>query len=124
MISQKHKRKIMARSQHKTYKKKTPTPKRPCKKCGRQFIKQHNRQVYCKKCQPIVQREQRNKAQREYHKRWKSTINRRKMLKPGTTDLSTHRIKNFEKEAECIHKEVNRIQRPFKPMYSKDTIGF
>lgn len=124
MISQRHKRKIIARSQHRTYKKRTPTKKRPCKKCGRLFTKYHNRQEYCKGCQPKVQREQHNEAQRKYHQRWKSTIKQRRLLKPGTTNLSQHRNESFEEEAQTISKEVKRIHSPFKPMYSRDTIGF
>lgn len=124
MISQKHKRKIIARSQHRTYKKRNTQHKRECKNCGRLFIKQHNRQEYCKGCQPIVQREQHNKAQREYHRRWKSTIKERKLLKPGTTDFSSHRCTTFDKEEEAVRKEIKRIQYPYKKMYSKNIIGF
>ena len=124
MISRKHRQAIIARSQHRTYKKRTPTKKRPCKKCGRLFTKYHNRQEYCKGCQPIVRREQHNKAEHDYHQRWKSTINRRKMLKPGTNELPQKIGGTWEKEAQIIKKEKKHTYYPYKTMYSKHILGF
>ena len=124
MISRKRKYRNIAISTHRTYKKKNPTKKRPCKNCGRLFIKQHNRQVYCKGCQPIVQKQQHNEAQRRYHEKWRSTIKRRKLLRPGTTELPLHPAKDWDKEAENIKKELNRIKNPYKKMYDYNILGF
>lgn len=124
MISQKHKRKIIAVSQHRTYKKKTSRSRRPCKRCGRLFPRQHNRQVYCKKCQPEAQREAHNRAERAYHKRWKSTINRRRLLKPGTMNLPNRIGENWKKEEQYIQDELQRIRKPYRKMYSRDILGF
>ena len=84
-----------------------------CKRCGKPFTKQHNRQEYCSdECFQYARLEQKSIYQRKRRKLINNGViisNESKHFETGF--LSEHCHDNFKKEHEAIQKELKRIKR-------------
>lgn len=85
--------------------------KAKCKWCGELFIKEQNRQMYCKvDCRQYARQEQNRAHRLNYYYKYKETMGEEKKYGLGTGFLSTNRNKNFENELTMIQNEIKRLK--------------
>lgn len=81
-----------------------------CKYCGRPYIKTHHSTKYCNdKCRHYAHIEQQAEHMRNKRRQQRNgtLTNNTKIL--GTTRIGCTRQKNFTKEYQTIHRELQRI---------------
>lgn len=86
-----------------------------CKWCGTEFIKQHNRQVYCSEyCKKEGRLEQKRINERKYYKQYikEEGIQTYQKYKKdlGTGSLSMHPNPNINIELQLVQKEMKRLK--------------
>ena len=82
-----------------------------CKWCGEEFIKNHNREMYCSDyCRKAALREQWAVNSYNYRNRYKNQLNYKKQVKVGTGCLGAHRLSDFDKEYQKISREMKRLR--------------
>ena len=82
-------------------------PQTKCKYCGKEFTKQHNRQIYCSdECRKHARQEKRRHYNTRYYYR-----NKKRILNTaiGTRTISPHKHQNNDREAEIIKNEIDHI---------------
>lgn len=83
------------------------TSKRYCNDCGKEIT--NTRTVYSSRCEEC----QKNYRE-EYNKNSMNTYRKdrapRCLTELGTSDFRGHRIKDFEKEAEAVKKELKKLR--------------
>lgn len=89
----------------------TIIPLYKCQFCGKEFIKSHNRQVYCcTKCQYYGGLEKTTERVRRYRHRKKELFGYDSVKNLGSGYLGQHRDPDFVKEAVKVRKERNRVK--------------
>ena len=84
---------------------KYPTAK--CQYCGKEYTKQHNRQVYCSpECRNEARRHKRRKYNYKYYHTNKNRLNHKHI---GTRTIGPRPNPNTEREAEIVQNEIERI---------------
>lgn len=82
-----------------------------CKWCGEEFIKKHNRQVYCSsQCSKYARQEKNRGYFRKYYHKYKETMSEEQRCGLGTGYLSMHRNNNFNQEFLAIKKEMEKLK--------------
>lgn len=86
-------------------------PLHKCQYCGREYIKTHNRQVYCgAKCAYYGGLEKTTERVRRYRYRKKTQFGYDSVKNLGSGNLGQHRDADFVKEAVKVRKERNRCK--------------
>lgn len=81
-----------------------------CKWCGKEFIKTHNRQVYCSsECRRYANLELTNRRVRRYRSKY-NTVKSDQYWGLGSGNLSCHANTDFSKEYRIIQRERNRLK--------------
>lgn len=81
-----------------------------CKWCGNEFIKKHNRQMYCNEyCSNEAEKENRRIRDRKYYHRYKNVMHEEKRCGLGSGLLSMHRHENDIRELIAVQKEMRRM---------------
>jgi hypothetical protein len=82
-----------------------------CKWCGREFIKTHNRQIYCSKhCSKYARQEKNRGYFRKYYHKYKETMHEEERFGLGSGYLSMHRHNDFHQESIAIRKEMQKLK--------------
>lgn len=78
-----------------------------CKWCGKEFIKNHNRQMYCSdNCREYARQEQKLQYNKKYRK---NIIKDDYYYGLGSGGLGKHKSNSFDKEIQIIKKEKIRL---------------
>lgn len=81
-----------------------------CKWCGSEFIKEHNRQVYCSEyCSKEAEKENRRIRDRKYYHKYKNVMNEEQKWGLGSGFLGMHREIDTILEYNNIQKEKKRL---------------
>jgi len=82
-----------------------------CNWCGGEFIKEHNRQVYCSdNCRKHARAEKNRGYFRKYYHKYKKIMTEKQRCGLGSGFLSMHRNENFDQEFIAIRKEMQRLK--------------
>ena len=82
-----------------------------CNWCGSEFIKKHNRQMYCSDyCQKHSRAEKNRSYFRKYYHKNKKIMADKQKCGLGSGYLSMHRNKDFNQEFIAIRKEMKRLK--------------
>lgn len=83
-------------------------PKAKCAYCGKEYIKTHNRQMYCSdECRKNSRQEKRRIYDSKYYYKNK---NRRNQTLIGTRTIGPHKHPDNNREAEIVQNEIRRHQ--------------
>lgn len=81
-----------------------------CKWCGSEFLKEHNRQVYCSEyCSKEARKEKNNEYFRKYYHKYKNVMDEEERCGLGSGFLGMHRHEDFNMELLAIKKEKAKI---------------
>ena len=82
-----------------------------CKWCGEEFVKKHNRQVYCcNDCSKYARQEKNRGYFRKYYHKYKEVLPNKEKYGLGTGNLSMHRNTNFNQEILVIQREMKKLK--------------
>jgi len=82
-----------------------------CNWCGREFVKKHNRQVYCSDfCKKHARQEKNRGYFRKYYHKYKEIMTEKQRCGLGTGYLSMHRNDNFNQEFLAIRNEMKKLK--------------
>lgn len=89
----------------------TIIPLHKCQYCGKEYIKTHNRQVYCNsKCAYYGGLEKTNERVRRYRRNKQEQFGYDSVKNLGSGHLGQHRDTDFVQEALKVRKERNRMK--------------